>query len=181
MIAASARPGPGAFAGRRECRRQPTQHSEQRADHQLDCRDCRYRFSVISGTLFHDSNVPLEKWFRAIGLIVDHTASVDLRWLAAGTILYFIAQAVRTRGWYTILRTAYPEATDLRAGHVARAYLAGAGVNSIVPARGGDAIKLAMVHRRIDGSRYPTLAATFVPDALCEAGRFGRHGIPGCP
>src|SRR5690349_8210447 len=106
---------------------------------------------------------------HAIGLIVDHTASVDLRWLAAGTILYFIAQAVRTRGWYTILRTAYPEATDLRAGHVARAYLAGAGVNSIVPARGGDAIKLAMVHRRIDGSRYPTLAATFVPDALCEA------------
>jgi len=106
---------------------------------------------------------------HAIGLIVDHTASVDLRWLAAGTILYFIAQAVRTRGWYTILRAAYPEATGLRAGHVARAYLAGAGVNSIVPARGGDAIKLAMVHRRIDGSRYPTLAATFVPDALCEA------------
>ena len=106
---------------------------------------------------------------HAIGLIVARTASVDLRWLAAGTILYFVAQAVRTRGWYTILRAAYPGATDLRAGHVARAYLAGAGVNAIVPARGGDVIKLAMVHRRIAGSRYPTLAATFVPDALCEA------------
>jgi Lysylphosphatidylglycerol synthase TM region len=106
---------------------------------------------------------------HAIGLIVAHAASVDVRLLAAGTILYFVAQAVRTRGWYTILRAAYPGATGLRAGHVARAYLAGAGVNAIVPARGGDVIKLAMVHRRIDGSRYPTLAATFVPDALCEA------------
>lgn len=106
---------------------------------------------------------------HAIGLIVDRAASVDLRWLAAGTLLYFVAQAVRTRGWYTILRAAYPGATDLRAGDVARAYLAGAGINAIVPVRGGDVIKLAMVHRRIDGARYPTLAATFVPDALCEA------------
>jgi uncharacterized membrane protein YbhN (UPF0104 family) len=106
---------------------------------------------------------------HALGLIVDRTASVDLRWLAAGTILYFVSQAVRTRGWYTILRASYPDAAGLRAGDVMRAYLAGAGINAIVPARGGDVVKLAMVHRRIEGSRYPTLVATFVPDALCEA------------
>jgi uncharacterized membrane protein YbhN (UPF0104 family) len=106
---------------------------------------------------------------HAVGLIVDRTAAVDLRWLAAGTLLYFLSQAVRTRGWYTILRASYPEATGLRAHDVMRAYLAGAGINAIVPARGGDVVKLAMVHRRIEGSRYPTLAATFVPDAICEA------------
>jgi uncharacterized membrane protein YbhN (UPF0104 family) len=106
---------------------------------------------------------------HAIGLIADRAASVDLRWLALGTVLYFVSQAVRTRGWYTILRAAYPDATGLRASDVMRAYLAGAGINAIVPARGGDVVKLAMVHRRIEGSRYATLAATFVPDALCEA------------
>jgi hypothetical protein len=105
---------------------------------------------------------------HAVALIFDSAAAVDVRMLALGTILYFIAQGVRTRGWHTILRTAYPEASDLRARDVMWAYLAGAGVNSLVPARGGDVVKLALVHKRIEGSRYATLAATFVPEALFE-------------
>lgn len=106
---------------------------------------------------------------HAIGLIVDRTAAVDLRGVALGTLLYLLSQAVRTRGWHTILRAAFPDATNLRHGDVMRAYLAGAGVNALVPARGGDIVKLALLRRRIDGSDYPTLAATFIPDALSEA------------
>jgi hypothetical protein len=106
---------------------------------------------------------------HAVGLIADRAAAVDPRMLILGALVYFVSQAVRTRGWHTILRAAYPrEAESLRARDVMRAYLAGAGINSIVPARGGDVVKLAMVHRRIEGSRYPTLAATFLPEALFE-------------
>jgi lysylphosphatidylglycerol synthase-like protein len=105
---------------------------------------------------------------HALGLIVDRTAEVRPGLLVAGTVVYFVAQAVRTRGWYTILRAAFPHATDLRARDVTRAYLAGAGVNSVVPARGGDVVKLALVRRRIEGSTYPTLAATFLPETLFE-------------
>jgi hypothetical protein len=105
---------------------------------------------------------------HAVGLIADRTAEVDVRWVVAGTLLYLLAQATRTRAWFTILRAAYPEATTLRPVHVMRAYLAGAGINSLVPARGGDVVKLAMVRRRIEGSRYTTLAATFVPETLFE-------------
>ena len=75
---------------------------------------------------------------------------------------------MRPRGWHTILRAAFPEATDLRPRDVIRAYLAGAGVNAIVPARGGDVVKLALVRRRIEGARYATLAATFIPETLFE-------------
>jgi hypothetical protein len=106
---------------------------------------------------------------HAVGLIADRAAAVDARLVIAGALLYLVSQAVRTRGWYTILRAAYPrEAANLRARDVMRAYLAGAGINSLVPARGGDVVKLAMVHKRIEGSRYPTLAATFLPEALFE-------------
>lgn len=106
---------------------------------------------------------------HAVGLIADRAAAVDPRALVAGTILYLVSQAVRTRGWHTILRVTYPEqAKDLRARDVMRAYLAGSGINAIVPARGGDIVKLAMVHKRIEGSRYSTLAATFVPESLFE-------------
>ena len=48
------------------------------------------------------------------------------------------------------------------------AYLAGAGLNGVIPARGGDIVKLWLLHRRIPGARYPTLAATFVPETLFE-------------
>src|SRR5258706_298660 len=32
---------------------------------QYDCNACRYQFSVTSGTIFHDSHLPLIKWFLA--------------------------------------------------------------------------------------------------------------------
>jgi lysylphosphatidylglycerol synthase-like protein len=105
---------------------------------------------------------------HAVALIADRTASVDPRWLAAGVGLYFLSQTVRTRGWFTILRAAYPDASTLRARDVALAYLTGAGLNALIPARGGDLVKLSMVRRRIPGARYPTLAATFVPETLFE-------------
>ena len=105
---------------------------------------------------------------HALRLIFDHAVSVD-PWLAAlGVALYVVAQCVRTRGWHTILRVAFPEATQLRARHTMAAYLAGAGLNGIIPARGGDIVKLWLVRRRIPDARYPTLAATFVPETLFE-------------
>jgi hypothetical protein len=105
---------------------------------------------------------------HAAELIAERTAHVEPSWLAAGTLLFLVSQAVRTRGWFTIIRAAYPEATDLRARDVTRAFLAGAGINGLVPARGGDLVKLALVHRRVPESSYATLAATFVPETLFE-------------
>jgi hypothetical protein len=105
---------------------------------------------------------------HAAELIFDRTAAVDPWFVALGALLYLAAQAVRPRGWHTILRAAFPEATDLRPRDVIRAYLAGAGVNAVVPARGGDVVKLALVRRRIPGARYSTLAATFIPETLFE-------------
>lgn len=38
---------------------------------QFDCDACRYRFSVTTGTIFHDSHLPLPKWFLAILLMCE--------------------------------------------------------------------------------------------------------------
>ena len=37
----------------------------------FDCDGCRYQFSVTAGTIFHDSHLPLPKWFMAIFLISE--------------------------------------------------------------------------------------------------------------
>jgi transposase-like protein len=39
--------------------------------HQFDCDSCRYQFSVRVGTVFHDSHLPLWKWFLAVYLMVE--------------------------------------------------------------------------------------------------------------
>ncbi len=105
---------------------------------------------------------------HALELIAHDVVSVN-PWLAAlGTVLYILHEVVRTRGWYTILRCAYPSSTDLRSRDVTAAYLAGAGLNAIIPARGGDVVKLALVKRHIPGASWSTLVATFVPETLFE-------------
>src|SRR5262245_18631386 len=38
---------------------------------QYDCNSCRYQFSVRAGTIFHDSHLPLWKWFLAIYLMIE--------------------------------------------------------------------------------------------------------------
>ncbi len=44
---------------------------------QLDCNACRNRFSVKSGTVFHDSHLPLWKWFLATYLITESKKGIS--------------------------------------------------------------------------------------------------------
>ncbi len=44
---------------------------------QYDCRECDYRFSVTSGTIFADSHLPLWKWFVATYLICEARKGVS--------------------------------------------------------------------------------------------------------
>ncbi len=41
------------------------------ARNQFDCDSCRYQFSVLSGTIFHDTHLPLQKWFLATYLLCE--------------------------------------------------------------------------------------------------------------
>ena len=34
-------------------------------DQKFDCNSCRYQFTVTSGTVLHDTHLPLWKWFLA--------------------------------------------------------------------------------------------------------------------
>jgi len=45
--------------------------SRIRVRNQFDCDSCRYQFSVTSGTIFHDSHLPLPKWFAAVYLMCE--------------------------------------------------------------------------------------------------------------
>jgi transposase-like protein len=44
---------------------------------QFDCNACRYQFSATSGTIFHDTHLPLWKWFLTIYLMVEAKKGVS--------------------------------------------------------------------------------------------------------
>ena len=43
----------------------------------LECLECGWQFTATSGTLFHDSHLPLQKWFMAIALICEAKKSTS--------------------------------------------------------------------------------------------------------
>ena len=44
---------------------------------QYECNDCRYQFSATAGTVFHDSHLPLWKWFLATYLLCDSKKGIS--------------------------------------------------------------------------------------------------------
>jgi glycosyltransferase 2 family protein len=73
----------------------------------------------------------------------------------------------RGRAWQNIIRAAYP-AARLKYRSALGAYVAGVGVNSVAPARGGDLIKLYLVKHRMEDARYPTLASTLIVETMFD-------------
>jgi transposase-like protein len=51
--------------------------------HLYQCLDktCRYQFSTTTGTIFHDSHLPLNKWFSAVALICDSSREMSVNQL----------------------------------------------------------------------------------------------------
>jgi Lysylphosphatidylglycerol synthase TM region len=122
-------------------------------------------------------DVAFERARTAAELILSAAARIEPAWLMAGVALHLLAQVVRCRGWWTILRVAYPGCRSLRVRDVTAAYFAGAGLNGLLPARAGDIVKYAYLHRRIAGSRYATLVGSSVAETtfeiVCGAGLIG--------
>jgi uncharacterized membrane protein YbhN (UPF0104 family) len=92
-----------------------------------------------------------------------------VRWefLALALALHFVRLGFRAIAWRAILRASYP-GERIRFRSVFGAYMAGVGINSITPARGGDLVKLFLIKRRIPDARYSTLTPTLVAETVFD-------------
>lgn len=87
----------------------------------------------------------------------------DLGWgaLALGVFFHVLRLLAVSRAWRNIIQGAYPNAR-IRWRSIVAAVFAGVGVNAIVPARGGDAVRVVLAKRSVEGSTYTTIASTVV-------------------
>lgn len=61
-----------------ECPRcESTNISRLRDRKKFECSKCEYQFSVTAGTLFHDSHLPLWKWFLAVYLVCESKKGIS--------------------------------------------------------------------------------------------------------
>ena len=92
-------------------------------------------------------------------------------WLALGgaAALQLVAGIVRARAWFHVIHHSCPDTADVRYRDVVLAHLGGVGWNAVLPAHGGDAVKVVLASRRMPRRRLALLASTLVPPALVEA------------
>jgi uncharacterized membrane protein YbhN (UPF0104 family) len=94
-----------------------------------------------------------------IGAVGERFADLDGRLIALAVVLHIANHLLRSLAWRNVLRAAYPDAPVGLTG-VAGAYALGVALNALLPARGGDAVKIAVVRARIAGSNVATIAST---------------------
>jgi uncharacterized membrane protein YbhN (UPF0104 family) len=110
----------------------------------------------------------------AVGQLLDafesfaeHLGAVEWTAVALALICHVGKLVARTRAWRNILAASYPDSV-VRWRSMLGAYVAGMGVNALLPVRGGDVLKLYLVKHRVEGSSYPTLAATLLVETLFD-------------
>ena len=123
---------------------------------------------------------------HAIGVFFSHLAAVEWKWLALAILAQLGKLVAVSRAWTNIVRAAYPD-ERIRWRTMFGAYVAGTGVNAIIPARGGDVVRLFLAKRRIEHSTYTTLVSTSLLQTLFDVALAGcfvlwaltQHVLPG--
>jgi uncharacterized membrane protein YbhN (UPF0104 family) len=108
-----------------------------------------------------------ERFFNAAGQFFEHLS--DINWLPFAIALGFLAamQLARAWAWRNVLHAAYPN-SRISFLPLSAAYLAGAGINAIIPARAGDVTKIFLVKRQIDGASYPAVTSSFLVQTVFD-------------
>jgi uncharacterized membrane protein YbhN (UPF0104 family) len=91
--------------------------------------------------------------------VAETFAHVDPRLLVLACVLHVTNHLLRSLAWRNVLADAYPDHRVPLVG-VTAAYATGVALNAMVPARGGDAAKLALARAEIRGSSLTTIGST---------------------
>jgi uncharacterized membrane protein YbhN (UPF0104 family) len=94
-----------------------------------------------------------------VGEVLDRLAGIDGRIAAAALVLHVANHALRSVAWRSIVAAAYPD-HRVPLTRVAAAYASGVALNAVAPARGGDAVKVALLRLGLPGSSLTTIAST---------------------
>jgi uncharacterized membrane protein YbhN (UPF0104 family) len=106
----------------------------------------------------------ISRFFDAVDAFFSSLAAIQWGSLALGLLSFGIYLSLRSRAFFNVLRAAYPT-ERIQWRRIWGAYIAAYGFNNIVPARGGDIIKLFLTRGSVPNSTYPAVGAAFFVEA----------------
>ena len=109
----------------------------------------------------------VSSFFDAVGSFFDSLSRVGWLPLLFGAIAFVIYLTLRSRAFFHTLRAAYP-AERIEFRRIWGAYIAAYGFNNVIPARGGDVIKLFLVKQSIPHATYPAVGAAICVEAVFD-------------
>jgi uncharacterized membrane protein YbhN (UPF0104 family) len=105
---------------------------------------------------------------HAIRVFFEQLAAVEFGALGLAILAHLVKTTCTATAWRNAIAAAYP-AQEVRWRSIYASYLSGVGVNALVPARAGDAVRLFLAHRSVPGSTYTTLASTLLVLSLFDS------------
>lgn len=103
----------------------------------------------------------------AIGSFFSSLASVHWGPLLLGLVLFGVYLTLRSRAYFHVLRAAYPsERIPFR--RIWSAYVVSYGFNQVIPARGGDVVRLFLTKTSTPRASYPTVGSTFAVEQVFD-------------
>jgi uncharacterized membrane protein YbhN (UPF0104 family) len=106
-------------------------------------------------------------FFDAVGDFFGSLASIQWLALLVGLVAFVAYLSIRARAYFHVLRAAYPdERFEFR--RIWGAYMAAYGFNNVVPARGGDIVKLFLTKTTIPHASYPAVGSSFLVEAIFD-------------
>jgi uncharacterized membrane protein YbhN (UPF0104 family) len=106
---------------------------------------------------------------HAIGVFFEQLAAVKFTALALAILAHLLKTMCTSRAWRNTIAASYPD-EPVPWIQIYASYLAGVGVNAIIPARAGDAVRLYLAHRAVPSSTYTTLASTLLVLSFFDMG-----------
>jgi uncharacterized membrane protein YbhN (UPF0104 family) len=107
-------------------------------------------------------------FFDAVDSFFANLAAVHWGALVVALAAFGVYLTLRARASFNILRATYP-GERFRFLDIWGAYFAGYGFNAVIPARGGDVVRLFLTKTSVPRSSYPAVAATFAVELIFDA------------
>jgi glycosyltransferase 2 family protein len=106
-------------------------------------------------------------FFDAVGDFFGSLAAIQWLSLFFALTAFGIYLSIRARASFNILRAAYPD-ERFEFKYIWGAYMAAYGFNAVIPARGGDVVRLFLTKSRVPNSSYPAVASSFAVELIFD-------------
>lgn len=127
----------------------------------------RHERASVAAMRFADLGSSFTFFFNSAAEFFRHLSEVEWTAFMLALACLLAMQLARAWAWRNVLRAAYPQ-RPIPFLPLSAAYLAGAGINAVVPAHAGDVTKVFLVKRQIPGSSYPAVTSSFLVQTVFD-------------